>query len=76
MDRMEQRGVALTLALRVLTAINEKRHPDQAEVELLRELSNLPAQTAIDQMACQLIEQAIQQVPASRKATGASGGAA
>jgi hypothetical protein len=73
---MEQRGVALTLALRVLTAINEKRHPDQAEVELLREFSKLPAHTAIDQIACQLIEQAIQHVPVSRKAARVAGGAA
>ena len=73
---MEPRLAAMTVALRVLTAINEKRYPDDADVDELRGFSNLPAQTAIDQMACQLIEQAIQQVPASRKATGASGGAA
>jgi hypothetical protein len=68
MGRMEQRDVALALALRVLTAINEKRYPDEADVDKLREFSNLPAHTAIDQMACQLIEQAIQLIPVRRKA--------
>jgi hypothetical protein len=45
---MEPRLAAMTAALRVLTAINEKRHPDQADISQLRGFSNLPAHTAIE----------------------------
>jgi hypothetical protein len=54
---MEARLAAVTVALRVLNAINQKRQPDKSDVEQLRQLSQLPAQAPIDEIACDVVQQ-------------------
>jgi hypothetical protein len=51
---------AMTTALRVLTALTEKRHPDQADVDALRSLAGpLPDGMGLDELACEVIQKAL-----------------
>jgi hypothetical protein len=56
------------LALRVLTAINDRREPDEREVALLRSLHPEYRDYAADELACIVIQDAMQ-----RKKAQASG---
>jgi hypothetical protein len=58
---MQQKLNDLKTALRVLTAYNDRRNPDQSDVEALRDYAGLPADTAleVDELACTVIHQAL-----------------
>lgn len=56
---MQQTVTALAVALRVLSAINEKRYPDPKDVDELRRWAPLSADVPIDELACEVIQQAI-----------------
>ena len=50
----------MAVAIRVLTAINECRSPDAKDVEALRSLEPLLAETLpLDELACEVIQQAL-----------------
>jgi len=59
---------AMKTAMRVLSAINEKREPDAADLEELRSLAPLLANLPPDELACDVIKQALQRRDAARKA--------
>ena len=46
-------------ALRVLTAITEKHHPDSIDIDELRKLSPALAHLPPDELACSVIQQAL-----------------
>lgn len=50
---------ARMIALRVLTAIVEKRHPDPIDVQALRAYAPAAATAPEDELACDVIQQAI-----------------
>jgi hypothetical protein len=50
---------AMKTALRVLTAICEKRQPDPADVQDLRHYAPLLAHCPIDEVACEVIHQSL-----------------
>jgi hypothetical protein len=58
-------------ALRVLMTINQKRHPNPADVEELRRLAPLLADLPADELACDVIKQALYRRELLRKAMGA-----
>jgi hypothetical protein len=60
----------MNTALRVLKAITEKREPDSTDVDELRHLAPLPADTPIDELACEVIQQALKRRAAARSAKG------
>jgi len=52
---------AMKTALRVLTAITEKRQPDPADVTLLRSYAGPQAKDVpLDEFACAIIQQALE----------------
>ena len=55
-------------AMRVLAAINEKREPDAADLAELRSLAPLLANLPPDELACDVIKQALQRRDAARRA--------
>lgn len=56
---MEQSLYALKTGLRVLSALTEKTEPDPADVEALRCLAPLLADRPLEDLACDVIQQAI-----------------
>src|SRR5438445_2723342 len=51
---------AMKVALRILTALNEKHTPDPADVEALRSLAGpQPQSTGLDELACEVIQIAL-----------------
>ena len=46
-------------ALRVLGAVADHRRPDPAEVDELRRLAPLLANAEVDELACEVIQQAV-----------------
>jgi hypothetical protein len=65
---------AMKTALRVLTAITEKREPDPADITLLRSYAGpQPKDVALDEFACTIIQQALKHRAEIRSAA-ASGG--
>jgi hypothetical protein len=46
-------------ALRVLSALTEKQHPDPADLEELQRLAPDAEGLALDELACEVIQQAI-----------------
>lgn len=56
---MEQSLYALKTALRVLAAITENADPDPADIEALRFLAPLLADQPLEELACDVIQQAI-----------------
>ncbi|HKW97018.1 MAG TPA: hypothetical protein VJN43_04750 [Bryobacteraceae bacterium] len=56
---MEQSLYALKTALRVLTAVTENTVPDPADVEALRFLAPLLADQPLEDLACDVVQQAI-----------------
>lgn len=58
---MEQSLNAMRAALRVLTALNEKRHPAAVDVDALRVYAGpQPQGSTLDEFACAVIQQAIE----------------
>ncbi|HEY3827292.1 MAG TPA: hypothetical protein VGL82_22215 [Bryobacteraceae bacterium] len=60
---------AMMIAVRVLTAVNEKRQPDAADLGYLRQFSPPAAHLPCDELACEVIQQIIKQ-RAEVRATG------
>jgi hypothetical protein len=56
---MEQSFEAMTIAMRVLTALNEKRPPDPRDLDYLRKVASTRAHIPPDELACEVIQQAI-----------------
>ncbi len=56
---MDAELAAVEVALRVLTAINEGRIADDADVEKLRRLAPSLADLPLDELACDVIKQAL-----------------
>ena len=56
---MQQNLGAIKVALRVLAALTEKRAPDQIDVEILRCCASDQASKPIDELACEVIQQAL-----------------
>jgi hypothetical protein len=50
---------ALKTALRVLTAISERTNPEPADIETLKSYAPLLADAPDDELACDVIQQAI-----------------
>ncbi len=68
---MEVATEALKTALRVLTAVSEKKEPDPADVDELKRLSPLLADSSsLDEMACDVILQAMKRRDELRKRLG------
>ena len=52
---------AMKTALRVLTALTEKRQPDPADINLLRSYAGPQTEdVALDEFACSIIQQALE----------------
>ena len=51
----------MQLALRVLTALTEKRYPDPDDVAKLRELAPGARAKTADELACEVIHKALKQ---------------
>jgi hypothetical protein len=60
----------MNVAMRVLAAINEKRHPDPEDVAELRRLVPLSAERPPDELACDAIMEAIKRRAAPRAPDG------
>ena len=57
---MQKSVEAMELAMRVLRAVNEKRNPDEADLSALRSLAPLVANLPPDELACDVIRQALE----------------
>jgi hypothetical protein len=69
---MQEFLAAMKTALRVLTAIIDKREPDLTDVNELRHFAPLLADAPVDDLAREVIQQALGRRPATRKARGAA----
>jgi hypothetical protein len=69
---MLDRVAALRVVLRVLTAITERRCPDEADVEQLRELSDLDPQAPADELAHDVMAHSLEHFPATEQPKGKS----
>ena len=67
---MQLSNEALRTALRVLTAITDYQDPDIADVEWLRRSAPLLAHEPIDELACNIIRQALQRRAALQQTAG------
>ncbi len=56
----------MTLALRVLTAINERRRPAEQDIAVLRSFEDGHGLHNLDEIACSIIESALAQMKAER----------
>jgi hypothetical protein len=56
---MQQSLAAMKTALRVLTALSERRDPDPADVDTLRNYAPIPENLSVDEIACEVIQQAL-----------------
>jgi len=56
---MEQSLEAMTVAVRVLAALNRKRPPDQGDLDYLGQRAPLSAHLPPDELACEVIQQAV-----------------
>jgi hypothetical protein len=57
---------ALKTALRVLTALTEKRAPEDADVKALRDYANGDNSRDLDELACDVIQRALVRRAAAR----------
>jgi hypothetical protein len=58
----------MTVSLRVLTAINTSRPPDPGDVDLLRGYVGLAAPDSLDELACAVIQKALERRAKMRSA--------
>jgi hypothetical protein len=68
---MEPSKAAMKAALRVLTALSERREPDQADVDELHWFAPADRARPIDELVCEAIQRAIQAREEKRKAVRA-----
>ena len=66
---MEASKDAMQAAVRVLTALREKRTPDPADVVTLRQFDEAPDGRDLDMLACDVIQKAIKRRAGSRGTT-------
>jgi hypothetical protein len=64
---MQQSLEAMQLALRVLTALTEKRYPDPEDLAHLRQLAPDAAAKKPDELACEVIQNALKHRAAVRE---------
>jgi len=69
---MEQAVETLRLALRVLMAIIDRRCPEPHDVAALQRLAPSGEPTPLDELACDLIQKAVQQRATARAAGAGS----
>jgi hypothetical protein len=67
---MQSNFDAMMIAVRVLTALNEKRPPDPDDLDYLRRLAPVSAHLPPDEMACEVIKQAVRRRTEARAAGG------
>ena len=68
---MQQSIRILEVALRVLSALNEKRYPDNADVAILEEFAGpKPSSQDLDEFTCDVIRKALSHRSEVRKALG------
>jgi hypothetical protein len=68
---MQENFDAMTTALRILTAITEDRDPDPSNVVALRDFCGSQAQGIdIDELACEVIQNALKQRSKARAKRG------
>jgi hypothetical protein len=65
---MQESLDAMKLALRVLTALTERRDPDAGDAEALRGLAGDTDNRDLDDLACEVIQKAIKRRDQVRKA--------
>ena len=65
---------AMMIAVRVLAAVNEKRPPNPADLGYLRQFAPLSVHLPADELACEVMQQAIRRRTEEREA-GTSAGA-
>ena len=63
---MEASVEAMKVALRVLTAISERQPPEVTDIECLKSLVPLFADLPLDELACHVIQDALQRRAAVR----------
>jgi len=68
---MQEAVDAMRVALRVLTAITEHRHPDAIDVENLHRLAPEGAYQSLDEVACAVVEKALERARTRRRAGSA-----
>ena len=56
---MERSLDAMKVAMRVLTALSDKRTPDPADIKTLNEFAPLLRDLSPDELACDVIQQAL-----------------
>jgi hypothetical protein len=67
---MQKSLEAMETALRVLAAVNAKRHPDPADIDALRAYAGpLRDGIGVDEFACEVIQQALRRRAIARAAT-------
>ena len=59
---MERRSLTLETALRVLSAVNNRREPNPMDVRWLRGCADSEGQLPVDELACELIQKALRPV--------------
>jgi hypothetical protein len=64
---------AMELALRVLAALTQKRHPNPADVVRLRTMAEASTrELPLDELACEVIQQALKHRAEARKKASSS----
>jgi hypothetical protein len=68
---MQKSLAMMETALRVLAAVNTKRHPDPVDIDALRAYAGPQARDmGLDEFACEVIHEALRQRAAARSAKG------
>ena len=68
---MQKSLEVMETALRVLAAVNTKRHPDLVDIDALRAYGGPQADdVGLDEFACEVIHKALKQRAAARRARG------
>ena len=60
---MQVTGEALKTAVRALTAINERRNPEESDAEALRRFAPVLGNLKAEDLACEVINQAMKRWP-------------
>lgn len=70
---MQQSVDAMTVALRVLTALTQQQYPDPQDLATLRELAPDAAVQSADELACEVIQRALKRRATLRERTRSAG---
>lgn len=69
---MKQSLAAMKTALRVLTALSERRVPEPADVDALKNYAPLLGNLSVDELACDVIQQALKRRAEARTSRAAT----